>query len=173
MTVRRAQAEDWPSMVSAFAAAGRAAWPHILPPKFLADLNPPDRWREAIDDPSQVVLVIDVGGIEAGFSVLRRSGDPDATPGIGELDSFYVHPDFWGRGAGRELLRSSVEHLDETGFAEATLWTAELNHRPRRIYEAAGWSLDGGRRERELCGRSFVELRYRIALDNRRFAPAG
>lgn len=54
--------------------------------------------------------------------------------------------------------------LREAGFAEATLWTAALNHRPRRIYETAGWSVDGTDRRRSFGGVEFTEVRYRRPL---------
>lgn len=151
-------------MKAIFMAAGKAAWPHILPGELLANLNPPERWSEAISDPSQAVLVGELDGVAAGFAVLGRSGDADASAVTGELDSFYVHPDAWGKGVGRRLLPVITDSLREMSFREATLWTAELNHRPRRIYEAAGWKLDGGRRERSLGGCEYTELRYRTPL---------
>lgn len=49
-------------------------------------------------------------------------------------------------------------------FRDATLWTAAENHRPRRIYEAAGWQTDGMDRRRAFGGVEFVEVRYRIVL---------
>ncbi|MFI5385026.1 MAG: GNAT family N-acetyltransferase [Fimbriimonadales bacterium] len=164
LATRPATPDDWTSMQVVFATAGRAAWPHIFALEFLETLTPPDRWREAIADPARVVLVAEAEGLVIGFAVLRRSGDQCASPETGELDSFYVHADFWGKGVGQELLSTAVDRLRDMGFAEATLWTAELNHRPRRIYEIAGWRLDGGRRECELGGTGFVELRYRARI---------
>lgn len=82
----------------------------------------------------------------------------------GELDMFYSDPSAWGRGIGRRLLASVMEEFRACGFTEATLWTAEDNHRPRRIYEAAGWRLDGAVRERTWRGINFRELRYRIEI---------
>jgi len=40
-------------------------------------------------------------------------------------------------------MASVIETLRQSDFTEATLWTSEDNHRPRRIYETAGWTLDG------------------------------
>jgi GNAT superfamily N-acetyltransferase len=146
--------------------AGLAAWPHILPPALLASLPFPDRWTEAISSPEVrvTVLVADAGGQLVGFAVARPSGDEDAAPDIGELDGFYTSPGVWGRGVGRALLAVVVTTLRASGFRHATLWTAALNHRPRRIYEAAGWQTDGAERVRRLGGVDFVELRYRTLM---------
>ncbi|HTQ09555.1 MAG TPA: GNAT family N-acetyltransferase [Fimbriimonadaceae bacterium] len=162
--VRLARPGDWPAMQVAFATAGKAAWTHLFDEEFLGRLAPPDRWRLAIEDSAQAVFVAEVEGSVAGFAIVHHSSDEDAGPETGELDSFYVHAGYWGQGVGRELLRAAVRRLAEMGFTTATLWTAELNHRPRRVYERAGWELDGARRERSLGGRSFIELRYRRDL---------
>jgi GNAT superfamily N-acetyltransferase len=99
-----------------------------------------------------------------GFAVTRPSGDAGAGPVTGEVDGFYVHPGSWGRGAGRALLDAAVAALRVGGFRDATLWTAAENHRPRRIYETAGWRVDGTDRRRAFDGVEFVEVRYRIPV---------
>jgi GNAT superfamily N-acetyltransferase len=101
-----------------------------------------------------------------GFAIVRPGGDEDTDEAtVGELDGFYTHPSVWGQGVGRSLLGEALAFARQAGFREATLWTAEANHRPRRIYERAGWQLDGARRDRTHLGVPFVELRYRLSLD--------
>lgn len=164
--VRHARAADLPAMVAIKHDAGLAAWDHILPPPVVEGLPFPGRWAEAIEaaDPRIGVLVVEADGRVVGFAVTRPSGDADADSTVGELDGFYVEPASWGLGAGRALLAAAVDALRETGFRFATLWTADENHRPRRIYETAGWRTDGAERRRAFGGVEFVELRYRIAL---------
>jgi GNAT superfamily N-acetyltransferase len=65
---------------------------------------------------------------------------------------------------GRTLLAAAIETLRESGFAEATLWVAEDNHRPRQIYEIAGWTLDGLTRDKSWRGAGVRDLRYRLKL---------
>ena len=174
VSVRPAVAGDWPAMSAAFVAAGRAAWPHILPPEALAQLSPPLRWMPGTGPD---VLVAEVPGVltqvgvagpgVVGFIVLRRSGDADATDETGLVDSFYVHPDAWGQGVGRALLDAGVDLLARRGFREATLWTEVRNERPRAIYLALGWHLDGTERRRTHLGAELVELRHRRTLPRR------
>src|SRR6478672_2831471 len=97
LMIRRAIQDDWPAMREVFRAAGRAAWAHILHEATLDQLTPPDRWRRAIDDPEQRVLVAEAAGRLVGFAVVSPAEDAGAC----ELDSFYVHPDDWGKGLGR------------------------------------------------------------------------
>jgi len=98
--------------------------------------------------------------------VTGPSGDAGADATTGELDGFYADPSTWGRGVGRALLAAATQSLRDLGFSRATLWTAEANHRPRRIYEVAGWAVDGTDRHRAFGGVEFVELRYLVSLES-------
>jgi GNAT superfamily N-acetyltransferase len=156
--VRPSHEADGAAIRRIFVAAGRMAWPHILP---VERLSPPRRWFGERDSET---LVAEIDGRVVGFAIVRASGDEDAGREVGELDGLYTDPSVWGGGVGRLLLREAEARLSERGFREATLWTAEENHRPRRIYEAAGWHPDGACRQRSLHGADFVELRYRHRL---------
>ena len=166
LLVRAAVPDDVAAMVAIKHDAGVAAWGHMLPPAVVETLPFPDRWVAAIEDtdPRVQVLIGEAGSQTRGFVVTRPSGDGDAGSGRGELDAFYVDPASWGIGVGRGLLAAALDALGDAGFRDATLWTAAENHRPRRIYERAGWRTDGTERRRALGGVEFVEVRYRIAL---------
>jgi GNAT superfamily N-acetyltransferase len=148
--------------------AGLSAWGHILPTAVIETLLFPDRWVAGIAsaDPRVSMQVAEVDGQVVGFAFTRPSDDADADDATGELDGFYVDPASWGLGAGRALLAASVVRLRAAEFRDATLWTAAQNHRPRRIYEAAGWRIDGTDRRRAFGGVEFVEVRYRIGLSS-------
>jgi GNAT superfamily N-acetyltransferase len=97
-------------------------------------------------------------------AVFCPSPDPDADPAsVALLDRLYTEPRAWRRGLGRALLAAGMHEMRTRGFREATLWTAEWN-RSRGFYEAQGWALDGATRERTFAGRTFTEVRYRIAV---------
>jgi ribosomal protein S18 acetylase RimI-like enzyme len=166
ISVRPAVSDDLQAMVAAKLDAGTAAWPHIFPSEVLTRLGFPERWSAAVLDPPQRThaLVAELDGVVVGFAIVRPSADDDASPETGELDGLYTAPATWGRGAGLALLSAAVEALREDEFTTVTLWTATDNHRPRRIYERAGWRLDGATRNRNLGGIAFEELRYRLRL---------
>ena len=151
-------------MARVFLEAARAAWAHFLPADRLAVLeSSPERWERQA--PQEATLVAERGGDVVGFAVVRGSMDAGEDPSLtGELDTFYALPSSSGRGVGRLLMRAALDTLRARGCREATLWTAEQNERPRRIYEAAGWRPDGARRPKAFLGVALVELRYRIVL---------
>jgi GNAT superfamily N-acetyltransferase len=166
LIARSALPVDLPAMVAIKHDAGLAAWPHILPPEVIETLPFPPRWSEAIanPDPRTSVLLAELDGRVVAFAITRPSGDADASPRTGELDGFYTDPGAWGMGAGRMLLDEATGALRDAGFGDATLWTAALNHRPRRIYEAAGWHVDTAERHRRFGGVEFIEVRYRLVV---------
>jgi GNAT superfamily N-acetyltransferase len=166
--VRSADDGDVETMAATYVNAARASWAHIVGESSLETLQPPvDRLRAelASTDPRRQVLVAEREGQVIGFAVVRASRDGDAD-GVqtGELDQFYSDPAVWGQGVGRKLMAAAIETLRESGFTEATLWVAEENHRPRRIYEVAGWTLDGVTRDKSWRGAGVRDLRYRIKL---------
>jgi GNAT superfamily N-acetyltransferase len=98
---------------------------------------------------AETALVAVVGDEVVGF----------AFAGGCELQFFYTHPRVWGLGAGRALLTAAEDALRAAGCTEAFVYTEERNHRPLRVYEAAGWRPDGAVKEREWLGAPIRELR--------------
>ncbi len=166
LRVRRATVRDLAAMLVLKQRAGVAAWQHILPLEVLRSLGMPERWTDAVraPGPRTGALVVELDGAVAGFAITRPSDDADAPPSTGELDGLYTDPDAWGRGAGHALMAAAIDALRNAGFDDATLWTATENHRPRAIYERAGWQADGVVRRRTIGGTEFEEVRYRRAL---------
>jgi GNAT superfamily N-acetyltransferase len=166
--VRPADGSDVEAMAAIYVNAARAGWAHIFDAPSLKTIKPPvDRLRAelASTDPRQQLLVAEREGRVTAFAVVRPSRDEDAdSVCVGELDQFYCDPTAWGQGVGRNLIAAAIETLRESGFTDATLWTSKDNHRPRRIYEVAGWSPDGETRDKRWRGASYREVRYRIKL---------
>lgn len=161
--LRPAFLEDASAIAAINAAAGRAGWDDFLPPDLLATFElPVRRFEEMLGGPAAPGTAVHVATETeeiVGF-VSVRSGDGD----VGEVVSLYVHPSRWSAGVGRALLAHALETLSTSGCREAVLWTEERNERPRRIYETAGWRLDGASRVRDFLGCRIRELRYRIDL---------
>ena len=168
IVVRSADDGDVETMAAIYVNAAGEGWAHMFGESGLAALEPPvERFRGelASTDPRRQVLVAEREGRVVGFAVVRPSRDADADAVlVGELDQLYSDPAVWGQGVGRTLLAAAIETLRESGFTEATLWVAEDNHRPRQIYEVAGWTLDGVTRDKSWRGAGVRDLRYRLKL---------
>ena len=61
------------------------------------------------------------------------------------LAELFVVPELRGRGIGRELMRSALEHARERGADYIELSTAESDIAARRLYESLGFSNREGR----------------------------
>jgi GNAT superfamily N-acetyltransferase len=141
-----------------------------VPDDYLDSLSVDQReigWRQILadDDLSAggVLVLEDEGGI-VGFAAVSASRDDDAGPGIGEVGSIYVLPDFWNRGGGRDLMARAVDTLRAAGFSAATLWVLDTNLRARRFYEAAGWVADGTTKVDDRGTFALREVRYRTTI---------
>ena len=169
VALRRARPEDVDAVCATFDAAARAGWAHFVPAERLGEIELEHHRVVAwLDRPAtHALLVAEVGSAVAGFALARPSEDHDAGPHVGEVHMLYVRPDAQRCGLGRALLEAAQDALRGAGHPEATLWTGSENHRPRALYEAAGWRLDGAERRFDYLGGELVNLRYR-----RRLAPA-
>jgi GNAT superfamily N-acetyltransferase len=109
--------------------------------------------------------VLELDGDIVGACRYGASRDPDAGPETGEVIAINLHPSWWRRGLGRELLHETQRRLSGLGFSEATLWVLHGNKSARQFYEALGWRFDGGEKHDEtLTGFALHEVRYRVAL---------
>ena len=125
---------------------------------------PPVEWLEATLGRTDTRRVVAADGdVVIGWASFGSSRDPDREAGTGELRALYVHPEHWGRGAGRALVQHVVEELLELGYREATLWSFADNERANRLYEGAGFERDGAERREPIFARA-LEVRYRRLL---------
>jgi GNAT superfamily N-acetyltransferase len=166
VTVRAASVEDAPVIARVHVAAWRAAYRHLLPHEYLDQLDEDRRaevWARLLGSEGErsrtYVTEMDDGII--GFANAAPSRDPDADASTtGEIPAIYVHPDSWGAGAGRALIRADRGWLVQAGFHSATLWVLADNVRARKFYEADGWRHDGTVKHDESRGFPVVEVRY-------------
>lgn len=70
-----------------------------------------------------------------GFSTFQ------AKPVI-NISDFYIHPEYRGLGAGRQLLTAVDKKAVELGCCKITLEVQENNHHAQALYSAAGFSRD-------------------------------
>jgi ribosomal-protein-alanine N-acetyltransferase len=120
----------------------------------IAAANPPapqwsvDQFAEILlPNESAVTRVLLVGlqnDAVVGFVV--ASALSAVYPVEAELESIAVAPEWQRQGVGRALLAAAVEWADSVGTAELRLEVRTGNASARRLYEAAGFHVEGIRR---------------------------
>lgn len=154
VNVRRASRGEARAIAAVFDAAVRAGWGY-LGPIVEQPLFTDDDWdRLAADHASPNVLL--VAHAEGDRGVL---GFVAAHPDDGELFLLFVHPDYAGHGVGRRLLAAAHDALRAAGQREAFLYVHADNTRAISVYQRAGYTHDGTRRENDFRGTPISELR--------------
>ena len=173
MEIRAARVHDAAAIARVHQASWMAAYGSLLSAETLAQVSEvslDDRERSWSDRIPRTggdgyrTWVADEAGTVVGLAFTQPTSDDDLNPlEVAELKALYVHPDWFGRGAGRALLDRAVGGMRAQGFLQATLWVVEGNARAIGFYERAGWKADG---KREPCFRVFnaPALRYRLPL---------
>ena len=163
MPLRPAAQGDESEVAQVHVRSWQVAYRGLLPDEYLDTLDPGDRaarytFAEGDPDRPHTTVAVDDRQI-CGFATIGPCRDLDK-PGVGELYAIYVHPDWWGRGAGRMLIDEARRHLIDRGFDEAVLWVLAGNARAERFYKIDGWLFDGARKSEEVHGIRVDEVRY-------------
>ena len=78
-------------------------------------------------------VVAEVEGNVTGFSIASRWGL------VGFVGPVCVHPEYWGRGIARQLVRDSIAQLDRWGCQATGLFTNPSSPRHLRLYQEFGF----------------------------------
>jgi GNAT superfamily N-acetyltransferase len=120
----------------------------------VARLLPPSAERvariwEKLAEPSACLVIgrLDPSGVVLAMALAEpgrgEHGAGAVIPGYGHVSMVFIHPDMWGRGLGRQLLRGLHESASERGWSRTTLWTRASNSRSRRLYQGQGYRRSG------------------------------
>lgn len=156
--LRAAVARDAAALASVFVSSWKAGYPGVVADSVIAALDEQEvaGWLVPMASAQQqTVLAESADGSVLGW--VRFGDDPDDAS-KGHIYSLYVRPSAGGRGVGRRLLEHGVESCGSHGARPVTLWVFEENARARRLYTAAGFALDGGRRVEPEYGAQEIHL---------------
>jgi GNAT superfamily N-acetyltransferase len=150
MNVRHATVADAEAMARVHTESSETAYAHVAPPVPGAYERRLAVWREVLaGDHSAYVAETDDRTTVGVLSVSEC-----------ELHVIYVHPDWWGSGAGQLLIDQAHELLART-CDEAVLTVLAANPRARRFYERNGWRAGETVTEPHFGGIPTEVVRYR------------
>lgn len=166
--VRIAKSDDAQQMGRIHIQTWRSTFVGIVSDEYLASLSlekVTQRFLELINDPlsnSTVIVAVDKSDSPIGYSVCgpNRLTESDYD---GEVQAFFVLPDWQGKGIGKRLLDESLRSLRISGFREVIIWTFEANLSARTFYGARGGKLVE-HRVREIAGSQLAEVGFGYSL---------
>jgi ribosomal protein S18 acetylase RimI-like enzyme len=164
LSVRPAQEDDLYGAAVARVASWRGAFTGLVPQDFLDAMDPAaiaTAWKGSIAAGRSRLYVAASDHQIVGYSSVgpAREGPADT----GELYALFVHPDWWGTNAGRQLTDAAIADLQAQGCGEVWLWVLEANARARAFYRRYGFAETPARTTSSL--NNLPELR--LALDLR------
>ncbi|MFB6724103.1 GNAT family N-acetyltransferase [Kribbella sp. NPDC056345] len=163
--MRAALAGDLLGAAEARVASWRTAFASLVPQDFLDGMDAEaiaTSWAGSIAAGRSRLYVALVEDRVVGYAGVGPERDPQAPADTGELYALYVHPDYWGTGAGRALTDAALADLRSTGCTAAWLWVLEANARGRRFYARYGFTETTDRTYSSLG--DLPELRLSVAL---------
>jgi RimJ/RimL family protein N-acetyltransferase len=167
MEIRKATIADIPNISRIHALTWKAAYQGLVPQTFLDELKE-DNWTEVFTDSIgrrllTVQLIFD-GGKPAGCISYGKSRD-NGLPDWGEVVSFYLLPQYWGKGYAKLLMDTAMADLSRN-FRNVYLWVLKENKRARRFYEKNHFRWNNEEAEFELQGQKLADVRYVYSFRN-------
>lgn len=163
ITIRGAVPDDAPVISKILAASWKAAYVGMVPQKYLDNLDEKhwERLRKDISEGTMKAAVLFENGVPAGAVGYGKSRDKNL-PDWGEIVCIYVHPNYFRKGYGAELLREAVKNLRKEGFTDCFLWVLAENKNAQDFYSAMGFQKTDDLCHSEIMGKQLTEIRYTL-----------
>jgi ribosomal protein S18 acetylase RimI-like enzyme len=165
LTTRAARPDDLLGAAEARVASWRGAFTGLVPQDFLDAMDPASiaaSWADSIAAGRSRLYVAALGEQVIGYAGVGPERDPAAPPFTGELYALFVHPSYWGTGAGRALADAACADLRDNGCVSVSLWVLEANTRARRFYATYGFQETSDRTHSSLNDLPEIRLAARL-----------
>ena len=155
------------------AVSWKVAYRDIVPQKYLDELQS-DFWVSAfqnwINNKILTVKQICENDTPVGCISYGESRD-EKLPNWGEIVSLYIHPDYFRKGYGQQLLDIALNDLRKDGFQKCYLWVLEKNKNARDFYEKNEFQCNQDIYNLEIMGKKLMDVRYIIDLMSTEKSP--
>ena len=160
VSIRHAKPADAQALSNVFESAWRESYRGIIPgvtlEKMLTRRGP--RWWRSTVTRGRPLVVIDLGQGIAGYISYGRCRDR-SLPAEGEIDEFYLLPEYQGLGLGRRLFQAVRNDLRDKGMNKVAVWALEDNERACAFYERMG-GRSVARVEERIGGKPLAKVAY-------------
>ncbi len=149
ISIRRARSEDANDLSGVFDNTWRETYQGILPAITLERMisrRGPRWWLQTIGR-GRPLVVLDVGDRVAGYVSYGRCRDR-SLPADGEIDEFYLAPEYQGLGFGKRLFNAVRNDLSDRGATRVAVWGLSDNDRACGFYRRMGGRLIAESNER-------------------------
>jgi ribosomal protein S18 acetylase RimI-like enzyme len=136
--IRTARPGDAAALADVFRDSWTLAYTGILPSSHLAQLvskRDVSWWSQAVRG-SDPMLVLEVGGVIAGYATMGRSRA--RTKYQGEIYELYLAPVYQGLGFGEHLFEACRHRLDDRGYKGLLVWALVDNTQACHFYWRRG-----------------------------------
>ena len=140
--------EQFAAMSRIHSLGWRDTYPGYVPDDYLRDVCTEDHWTAAFQESCETGngrgLLLYADDIPAGCIHFgpARTKNAVGCENYGEIFSFYMHPDYRGRGYGGRLMDAALKQLKQDGHDHAFVLVLRENEGARRFYEGCGFSWD-------------------------------
>jgi DNA-binding MarR family transcriptional regulator/GNAT superfamily N-acetyltransferase len=115
-------------------------------------------FAQAHDPDRERAWIAELAGVRVGCVFCVRKSDD-----VAQLRILLVEPGARGHGVGKRLVDACIEFARDAGYRELVLWTNDVLHAARRIYERAGFRLVEEGRHHSF-GHDLVEQTWSLEL---------
>ena len=150
--------DDFDAIGNIYVQSWRTAYQGIVPKGYLEELES-SQWTPILHNHEYETYVICDEGNYVGVSSIGPARDEQMTA-WGEITSFYLLPEFFGKGYGKQLLAHIIDVFADKGYMNMYLWVLEQNIRAQRFYEKHGFFRDSDEALVTIAGKELVEIRY-------------
>lgn len=144
----------------------KQAFDGILSQKILSNLKVEsfeENWKKILTQSERENLIwLNEDEIGLGFISFGQPKDKDEKADF-EVYGIYVHPNFWGRKIGYNLMKFGIESIWRTiPAAKIVLWTMKENNLSQNFYKRFGFRENGKYRMSQRNNESFKEIQFEI-----------